>query len=187
MADSKPKNFCVIEWDPRVLTLDELAELVSFTADLHSNVAVPYVISELDQGSNVPAIAPPQVANVHMNSPLIIELLAGPNKFDICALGLVGYIIKNPGRLGDFLPRIREGRHEGRAREFEARKREAIAIDRYERTLERIRTRGGIGASGRSIDRFESEFYPRARRGREQEARNRRNRDGHDRGGRDPR
>src|ERR1700730_12715717 len=110
MVVSEDDRSCVITWNPLVLTLDDLKSFTSLLVTLHSEVAVPYVTSELYQdGSNVVVPPSPSVANVHMGSPLITQLLAGSNIFEIVSLGMVGVIVKKPERLSEFLPRLKEG------------------------------------------------------------------------------
>jgi len=125
MAVPEREDSCTITWNPRGLRLDELAKFTSLLADLHGEVAVPYVTSpEFDQSefldqseSNVAAPASPLVARLRMGSPLIAQLVEEGGAF---ALGLVGYILRDPFRLGESLPRVREGRYRGKRRALEA-------------------------------------------------------------------
>lgn len=163
---ARSADSCTFTWNSRMLTLGDLEDFTSLLVALHDEVAVPYVTSDLYQvGSNAPGLIPATVTSVSMNSPLTIELLAGPSEVAILALGMVGYVIRNPGRLGEFIPRVREGWYRSN--------REAL-----EQKIEYARTKGRIRAEGRPIQTFEIE---RART-IEQATRNRGNRDG--RGGR---
>jgi hypothetical protein len=177
MLPPEPENSCVITWNPEELTLDGLAKFVSLLIELHSKVAVPYTIEELYPDSNVIELAPLKVASMHMGSPLITELLSGPSAIDITALGMVGYALKYPERLGGFLERVRTGRDRA--------ERERI-IERYKL----IETRSRIEARGCSIERFESRELERARRKRDRGTRSepdQTRRDGRDHRGRDSR
>jgi hypothetical protein len=183
MAVPEREDSCTIIWNPRGLRLDELAKFTSLLADLHSEVAVPYVTSqEFDQsGSNVAAPASPLMGSLRMGSPLVAQLLGEGGAGAISALGLVGYILNKPERLGRFLPGISEGRYRGKTRELEAR-------------LEYLEARSRFEARGRSIERFEREYRSRGEPRREssrtrleREIRNRRNRDDRGGGGRPPR
>lgn len=157
LADS-----CTFTWNSRTLTLGDLESFTSLLVNLHDDVAVPYVTSEFYQvGPNVPGLPSVRVNSISMGSPLIIELLTGPSEVAVLALGMVGYVLRNPARLGEFIPRVREGWYRGN--------REAL-----EQKSEYARTKGRVRAEGRPIETFEMEL---ARSSREREIRNRRNRD----------
>jgi hypothetical protein len=144
MPSSEREDSCTITWNPPSLTLDELAEFTSMIAELHDKVAVPYVTGELYR--NRPDAAspkPPLVASISMGSPLVTQLLAGEG--GVASLGMVGLILKNPGRLGEFLPQIRASWHEGSMRALEAK-------------LHRIQARDIIEAHGRPIEAFERDY-----------------------------
>lgn len=144
MAISEHEGSCTATWNPNSLTLDDLAAFTSLLVDLHSEVAVPYVIEEFHQpGSNVVPSKSPVIANISMGSPLITQLFAEPN--GILSLGMVMFILKNPNLLGEFLPRISEGWHEGKERNLEAK-------------LRYLKTRGRLNARGVPIRRFEREY-----------------------------
>jgi hypothetical protein len=151
MADSpKDAGECELIWNPRNLTLDDLAKFMSLIAELYSEVAVPYVTHELFQpGSNVVPSESPFVASVRTSSPLVIELISGSG--GVLPLGMVAYILKNPGRVGDFLPVIRQRWHRGNR----------IAL---EEKLQYIEARDRVQARGRSIERFEGVYRSRAPR-----------------------
>jgi hypothetical protein len=175
MPAHEPENSCVITWNPGELTLDGLAKFISLLVDLHSEVAVPYVTEELYQGSNVVELEPLRIASVHMGSPLATELLSGRNPIDIVALGMVGYMLRHPERLGEFLSKVRTGRYRAER----------------ERIIERaklLETRGRIEARGRPISRFEGRYRNKereshSRAGREGRISDRTHREGRDRGG----
>jgi len=97
-----------IEWDPRDLRLNDLTIFTSLLLDLYSNVAVPYVLTEDQSGSNVAPPESPRVISIRMGSSLVIELLSEPSGIAIAALGVFEIILKHPDRLGEFLPKVRE-------------------------------------------------------------------------------
>jgi hypothetical protein len=147
MDVSSRGDSCELVWNPRDLTLDDLAKFMSLIAELHSEVAVPYVTDELfSPGSNVVPSEPPLVASISMGSPLVTQLLAGAG--GVLPLGMVAYILKNPDRLADFLPVLRQRWHRGNR----------IAL---EEKLQYIETRDRIQARGRSIERFEGVYRTR--------------------------
>jgi hypothetical protein len=148
MADSsKDAGECELIWNPPNLTLDDLAKFMSLVAELYTEVAVPYVTDELFQpGSNVVPSESPLVASVRMGSPLVTQLLAGPN--GILSLGMVGFILKNPKLLARFLPRFQGTWHEERQIAMEKKFRYIDARDRIE-------------ARGQPIERFEREYRSR--------------------------
>jgi hypothetical protein len=76
MAISERDNTCVITWNPRDLKLADLAEFYALLVELHSEVVVPYVTSELYQGSNASVPSPLWVRGVSMSSPLVIQLFS---------------------------------------------------------------------------------------------------------------
>ena len=140
-----PEPSCTITWAASRLTLDDLARFTSLLFEMYSEVAVPYVTEELQQvGSNVVPSEPPYVARISMASPLVTQLLAGSG--GILSLGMVGFILKNPDRLGEFLPRIRESWYRGNTRALEEK-------------LQYIEARGRLRARGRAVNRFEREYY----------------------------
>src|ERR1700683_3460539 len=107
---------CTIIWNPIGMTLEDVTAFMSLLHDLHANVAVPYVTGKLyGTGSNVVSPKSPRVAHISMGSPLVTQFLAGSGG-GIVSLGMVGFILKNPGRLGGFLPGISEGGHRGKAK-----------------------------------------------------------------------
>jgi hypothetical protein len=143
MASFEQEGSCEIIWSARVFALDDLARFTSLLLELHSEIAAPYVTSELySDGSNVVIPPSPSVTNIRMSSPLITQLLAGPSAFEIAALGMVGSIIKKPERLGEFLPRVKEGWYRGNGKALEQQ-------------IRYVRARGELEAQGRSIERFE--------------------------------
>jgi hypothetical protein len=106
-----------------VLNLDELVVFTSYLADLHSELAAPYVTtqfrqsfeSEEDPGS-------PQVAYIRMGSPLIAALISGSgNGLGVLALGMVGYLLKHPETLGGWLSRVRAATYRDRIEALEQR------------------------------------------------------------------
>lgn len=134
-----------------MLTIDDLAAFAAMLVDLYRGVAVPYVTSELYQsGSNVNMPEVPSVASIQMASPLVSQIAAGSN--GIVALGLVGYILRNPERLGEFLPRIQEAWYNSRASAQEAKE-----------NLQRLNARGRFEASGTPIRAFERVYRDRER------------------------
>jgi hypothetical protein len=104
-----PEDSFTITWNPHRLTLNDLAQLTSLLLDLHNEVAVPYVITQSDSNEDLPKS--PLVTSIHMGSPLIAQLLAGPGEIAIASLGMVGYILRNPDKLGGFLPAVRASWH----------------------------------------------------------------------------
>jgi hypothetical protein len=150
MDVSSRDDSCELIWNPRDLTLDDLAKFMSLIAELYSQVAVPYVTDELFQpGSNVVPPEAPLVASISMGSPLVTQLLAGSG--GVLPLGMVAYVLKYPDRLADFLPVIRQRWYRGNR----------IAL---EEKFKYIETRDRIQARGRSIDRFEGVYRSRALR-----------------------
>jgi hypothetical protein len=169
MAISESDNSCTITWNPRGLTLDDLAQFASLLAGLHSEVAVPFVTEALyPPGSNIILPGFPYVASMRMGSPLVVQLLVDPGGIAIASLGMIGYILRNPDKLGGFLPRIRESWHEGNRKALEAKLQDVEARLQYVEARNRVQTRG------RSIERFQRELRSREQ---ERELRNRGNRD----------
>jgi hypothetical protein len=144
MTTPEDEISCVITWNPRRIRLDELAVLTSMLADLHAEIAAPYVTSELARPAEPDVIlSSPQVASLRMGSPLITELLAGsPNEWGIVALGMVGYILRNPGQLVTIWPRMQAARYRSKAKVLEAQ-------------LEYISAQGRLEAEGRPIEIYE--------------------------------
>jgi len=153
------EDSCTITWDPSGLTLDDLARFTSLLFELHNEVAAPYVTDELyQQGSNAVTPRSPLVVGISMGSPLITQLLAGEG--GVLSLGMVGFILKNPNKLGGFLPGIRESWYKGNRRALEAK-------------LRYVESRARVDTRGIPIQRFEREYS----RTRERTTRDRR-RDG---------
>ena len=144
MEASEREDSCTITWNPSGLTLEDLARFTSLLFELHNDVAVPYVTEELyGPGSNVVPPKSPRVARISMASPLVTQLLAGSG--GIVSLGMVGFILKNPDKLGEFLPRISESWYETKIRAVEAK-------------LRYVETRARVNTRGRPIGRFEREL-----------------------------
>lgn len=162
---SERLDSCTLIWNPRDLTIDDLAKFTSLLADIHREVAVPYVTEAFYPASSnrVPA-EPPLIARMSMGSPLVTQLLAGSG--GILSLGMVGFILKNPDKLGEFLPRIRQSWHESNTRALEAK------IQYVEERLEYVEARARVQTRGRSIERFEKTREQRMTR--ERTARDRR-------------
>jgi|HubBroStandDraft_1064217.scaffolds.fasta_scaffold257291_1 hypothetical protein len=153
MDVSESEGSCTITWNPHSLTLDDLAKLTSLLADLHSEVAVPYVIEDFTQpGSNVVPPKSPLVASIRMGSPLVAELLSGRDDLAIAAVGMVGWILKNPDKLAGFLPVLRSTWHR------ENRIAEEEKFQRTEEGLWYVESRARVQTRGRSIQRFEREL-----------------------------
>lgn len=143
MTTPEREASCTFIWSPHVINLDELAVFTSLLADLHSELAAPYVASELVGPTEFELPTSPLVTSLRMGSPIISELTAGsPDEWLILALGVVGYILKHPDRLGSFWPKIKEGWYRGEERALEAR-------------LRFIEARGSLEARGRPIERYE--------------------------------
>lgn len=165
MAASEREDSCTITWNPSGLTLEDLARFVSLLFELHNDVCVPYVTEELyAPGSNIVLSESPRVASMSMGSPLVTQLLAGSG--GVVSLGMVGFILKNPDKLGGFLPGIKESWYRGNRKALEAK-------------LQYVEARGRVNTRGRPIGRFEREYYSRAR---ERGTRDRPNREDHRRG-----
>jgi hypothetical protein len=144
MAVSEREDSCTVTWNPSSLTLDDLAKFTSLLVDLHNEVAVPYITEEFYQpGSNVVPPKSPVVASMSMGSPLITQLFAESS--GILSLGMVGFILKSPDRLGEFLPRVSESWYEGKRRALEAK-------------LQYVETRGRLNTRGGPVRRFEREY-----------------------------
>ena len=145
MVTPEREDSCIIKWDPQVLNLDELTVFISYIADLHSEVAVPYVTTQFSQSvESQEAPASPQVAYIRMESPLIAELISSSgNGLGVLALGMVGYLIKHPENLGGWLSRVRTASYRHR-------------IEALEQRAEYLRTRAAIEVQGRPIGRFEN-------------------------------
>jgi hypothetical protein len=143
VATPEHEASCTITWSPQVIGLDELAVWTSMIADLYSDIAVPYVTSELlgPAGPDV-TLASPRVASLRIGSPLITELLASsPDEWGIVTLGMVGYILKNPGRLVTIWPRMQEAWYRSKAKVLEAQ-------------LEFITAKGRLEAVGDPIEKY---------------------------------
>lgn len=175
MDVSEREDSCTITWNPPDLTLDDLAKFTSLLLDLHSEVAIPYVIAEDQSGSNLVLPKSPLVTSIRMGSPLVAELLSAPERIEIAALGAVGWILKNQDKLSEFLPRVRRTWDEENTRRLEAR-------------LRYVETRARVQARGRSIRTFEREYRSGRERttgreppGREPPGRERPGRDGRSR------
>lgn len=168
----REEGLCTFTWNPRDLTLDDLAKFTSLLFELHSEVAVPYVLAEDQSGSNVVRPKSPLIDSISMGSPLVIELFAAPGGIAIAALGALGWMVKHQDELGGFLPRVR-------------RRRDEEEIERLQTRLKLIETRAMVHARGRSIERFEREYHYRDRyRPGHERSRDDRNRRRDDRDGR---
>jgi hypothetical protein len=144
MDASGREDSCTFTWNPSRLTLDDLARFTSLLLELHNEVAVPFVTEEFHQvGSNVTLPESPRVARISMGSPLVTQLLAGSG--GIVSLGMVGFVLKNPDKLGGFLPGISESWYRGKRKALEAR-------------LEYVEARGKIDTRGAPIRSFEREL-----------------------------
>jgi hypothetical protein len=152
-----PAESCTFSWNPSVLTLEDLALFTSLLLELHNDVAVPYV-TEQHYEPSIGLQKPPRVARISMGSPLVTQVVAGSG--GIVSLGMIGFILRNPDKLGAFLPRIRESWNESSKRALEAK-------------FEYIETRAKLQARGEPIQTFEREYYSR---NREQGPRDRRRR-----------
>lgn len=148
------ESLCTITWGPRQITLDELAMLTSLLANLHADVAIPYVTSELGPEVGSSTIPPsPLVASVRINSPLIAELLAGSQDEGlILALGMVCYLLKHPDRFGAFLPAIKAAWYEGRTKAWQAR---LELIREQQKQISYIKEKGRLEAEGRPLEEFD--------------------------------
>lgn len=150
MEVSEREDSCTFTWNPSGLTLEDLAEFASLLCDLHNEVAIPYVNDELyGPGSNVVSRGSPRVAHISMGSPLVTQLVAGSG--GVLSLGMVGFILKNPDRLGEFLPRISESWYRSKGKALEAK-------------LDYVETRARVNARGRPIGRFDRAARERALR-----------------------
>jgi hypothetical protein len=145
---------CTIEWNPPDLTLDDLAKFTALLAELHDKVAVPYVTEELFQpGSNVVPPKSPLVTSISMGSPLATQL-----EGSALYVRMVGLLVKNPEKIGQFiggfLPSIKVGwlRNKVRIRK------EEVSLLHIERELQSLRARGELQATGHSIGRFEKQL-----------------------------
>jgi hypothetical protein len=143
------EDSCTVTWNPSGLTLEDLAKFMSLLLELHNEVAVPYVTDELyQQGSNAVPPGSPQVVSISMGSPLVTQLLTGSG--GVLSLGMVGYILKNPDKLGEFLPAVSKGWHKA--------KREA-----FEEKIRYVESRARVNTRGIPIRKFEREYYSRTR------------------------
>lgn len=153
MDYSDREDSCTLTWNPRGITLNDLAIFASLIADLHSDVAIPYVTEELYQpGSNVVLPTPPLVSTIRMSSPLVIELVSGPSGIGAVTLGMVAYILKHPERLGGFITQVRKSWHDGN------REAEAAKLRRAEARLRYVETRARVQTRGRVLQRFDREL-----------------------------
>lgn len=145
MDISEREDSCTITWNPSGLTLEDLTKFTSLLFELHDEVAVPYVTDKLyQQGSNAVPSGSPLVADISMGSPLITQLLAGSGG-GVLTLGMVGFILKNPDKLGGFLPAVSESWRQGRSRALEAK-------------IQYVETRDKVIARGIPIRTFEREY-----------------------------
>lgn len=152
MPDNEQDNTCIIVWSPSELRITDLAAFSSLLADLYLGVAAPYVTSELYQpGANVATPDLPQVTRLQMASPLVTELIAGSH--GIVSLGLLGYLLKHPERIGEFLPGVQRGWYNSRVSAEEARS-----------NLERLSNKSRFNVEGRPIRSFEQAYQRRSRR-----------------------
>lgn len=144
MGPPERDDSCTFTWNPSDLTLEDLATFMSLVHDLYNEVAFRYVTEELyGPGSNVASPKSPRVTHVSMGSPLVTQLLAGSG--GIVSLGMVGFILKNPDRLGEFLPRISESWYKSKEKALVAK-------------LDYVETRARVNTRGRPIGRFEREL-----------------------------
>jgi hypothetical protein len=141
MVTSDPQEELEIIWSPSGMTLDDLEQFTSLLVELHNEVAVPYVTEELyGPGSNIVTPESPRVISISLGSPLVIHLLAESG--GVAILGMVGYILRHPDRLGGFLPSVIESWHRGWERALEAK-------------ITHIRAIGELNAQGLPIQTFE--------------------------------
>lgn len=165
MDISGRENSCTITWNPSGLTLDDLARFTSLLFELHNEVAAPYVTDELyQQGSNAVPPRSPLVVSVSMGSPFITQLLAGEG--GVLSLGMLGFILNNPEKLGGFLPAIRESWYKGNRKALKAK-------------IKSVEDRARVDARGIPIRKFEREYSrtrERPRRDRRRDDRPRRSR-----------
>jgi hypothetical protein len=139
---------CVIEWNPADLSLDDLMLLTSVLSDLYSGVAVPYETNDPSLLSPPETVESPQVAYIRMGSPLVTELFTtSGGKVEILALGMVGYLLKHPEVLSQWLPRFRAG-------SYRARGDEQLEKRRYEDILRTLAARGQFEVQGAAVDKF---------------------------------
>src|ERR1039457_2064671 len=144
MNVSGREDSCTITWNPSDITLDDLARFTSLLFELHNEVAVPYVTDGLYQaGSNLVQPRSPLVASISMGSPLVTQLLAGSG--GVVSLGMVGFILKNPDKLGGFLPGISESWYKGKSKSLEAK-------------LQYVESRARVDTRGVPIRKFEKEY-----------------------------
>jgi hypothetical protein len=135
---------CTIIWNPFRMELDDLAQFTSLLFELHNEVAVPYLTPGRRRGwleRNTPQS--PVVVGISMASPFVTQFVAGSG--GVLSLGMVGFILKNPDRLGEFLPRIRESWYRGNRRALEQKV-------RY------VEAKGELDARGNAIQEFEREY-----------------------------
>ena len=159
---SERKDICIVVWNPPAVTINDLAIYAALLAGLHRDVAIPYMSSELYQdGSNIAIPAPPIVTSLHLGSPLVTELLAGsPNEWGIVALGLVGFLLKNPDRLGAFLNRIGEAWYQSKSDKRIAKSEYVI----LEESLRKLGKKSPFDVQGHPIRRFERVYHSREQR-----------------------
>jgi hypothetical protein len=151
------EDSCTITWNPRDLTIDDLAELTSLLVDLHNDVAVPYVIEEFTSpGSNVVPPKSPSVASISMGSPIVIQLVAAQG-VALNAIGMVGWILDMRDDIAGFLPGLRGTWHRDNRIADEEK------LRRIEDRLRHIEDRGGVEARGRPIRTFEREYRTKGR------------------------
>jgi hypothetical protein len=144
MVTPEREDSCIIEWNPQVLNLDELAVFTSYLADLYAQVAAPYVTEEFGQlFQSQGDLVSPRVSYIRMNSPLIAELVSDSGGgLGVLALGMVAYMIKHPETLGGWLSRVRSTSYRDHI----------VALEEKNRYL---RTKAAIEVESRAIERFE--------------------------------
>jgi hypothetical protein len=153
MDDSEREDSCTLTWNPRGITLNDLSIFTSLLAQLHSDIAVPYVTEEFYQpGSNVVLPGPPSVTTIRMSSPLLIELVSGPSGIGAVSLGMVAYILRHPDKLGGFIAEVRKTWHDGN------REAEAAKLRRVEARLRYVEARARVQTRGRALQRFDREL-----------------------------
>jgi hypothetical protein len=135
------------------------------------------VISELYQdGTNVATPSIPRISTVRMESPLIIEVISGSsNDWSIAALGMLAYILKNPGTLTTFRLRAREARNKAIVELAKSEVALEAARAELQNRLNKLEEKSSFQVHGQPIRRFEREYHSRELRV-ERETRTKRNR-----------
>jgi hypothetical protein len=150
MTTPDSENSCRITWNPSELDIDELVVLTSYISDLHSEVAVPYAVTQVlsstdyTGGSSPTLPPPPRLVYCQMGSPLIADLMSIPdNGVSLMALGLLGYILKHPETLGGWFSRVRGASYRSRESALKAK-------------ADYLRAKADFEVQGRPVELFET-------------------------------